>query len=298
LPYFGGKRTLAPAIVEELGPHLAYVEPFCGSMAVLLAKPRSAQETVNDLHGDAVNLAMVLASEICRGLYDRLARTIMVEAIHLQARTRVTAEPACPTDGPEAVDESHVDRAYWFFVMSWMGRNGISGTTAAQTNQNIACRWTPGGGGGGVRFANAVESLPAWHQRLRSVMILNRDGFEIIERIADADGMAVYVDPPYLADSRSSGKYTHDFEPDDHKRLAHLLGRFQTARVVVSYYDHPDLQVLYPGWTIRRCDCNKTTSIQNNRGGKPTTSPEVLLINGPSNAEPAGPTVKSLFSNL
>ena len=32
-PWFGGKRTLAPRIVAELGPHRAYWEPFCGSLA-------------------------------------------------------------------------------------------------------------------------------------------------------------------------------------------------------------------------------------------------------------------------
>ena len=60
-PYFGGKRNLAPRIVAEFGPHRAYWEPFVGSCAVLFAKPRIAFETVNDLHGDLVTLAMVLA---------------------------------------------------------------------------------------------------------------------------------------------------------------------------------------------------------------------------------------------
>ena len=64
-PWFGGKRTLAPAIVEELGPHTAYWEPFCGSCAVLFAKPPLAFEQINDLHGDLINLAMVFARWPC-----------------------------------------------------------------------------------------------------------------------------------------------------------------------------------------------------------------------------------------
>ena len=32
-PWFGGKRTLAPAIVVELGTHTQYFEPFFGSGA-------------------------------------------------------------------------------------------------------------------------------------------------------------------------------------------------------------------------------------------------------------------------
>lgn len=42
-PWFGGKRTLAPRIVEALGPHKAYVEPFCGSCAVLLVNAGEAE---------------------------------------------------------------------------------------------------------------------------------------------------------------------------------------------------------------------------------------------------------------
>jgi len=61
VPWFGSKRRLAPEIVRELGPHAAYWEPFCGSLAVLLAKPPCPMETVNDLHADLVNLANAIA---------------------------------------------------------------------------------------------------------------------------------------------------------------------------------------------------------------------------------------------
>ena len=59
-PWFGSKRSMAPIIVSELGPHSAYWEPFCGSMAVLMAKPPCIMETVNDLHADLINLAIPL----------------------------------------------------------------------------------------------------------------------------------------------------------------------------------------------------------------------------------------------
>lgn len=81
-PWFGSKRTLAPRIVAELGKHRAYWEPFCGSMAVLLAKPESSHETVNDLHGDLVNLIRVVQCPT-RGpaLYRRLRRVVLHDAI-------------------------------------------------------------------------------------------------------------------------------------------------------------------------------------------------------------------------
>src|SRR5690606_30294106 len=79
-PWFGGKRTMAPAIVEELGRHTQYFEPFCGSMAVLFAKEPSPKETVNDLHSDLINLARVLQHpQAAPELYERLQKVLFSE---------------------------------------------------------------------------------------------------------------------------------------------------------------------------------------------------------------------------
>jgi len=50
ITYFGGKTRIARAIVDLLPAHEHYVEPFGGSLAVLLAKRPSAMETVNDIN--------------------------------------------------------------------------------------------------------------------------------------------------------------------------------------------------------------------------------------------------------
>jgi DNA adenine methylase len=51
--YYGGKTTLARHIADLLPDHEHYVEPYAGSLAVLLAKPATKWETVNDLDGAA-----------------------------------------------------------------------------------------------------------------------------------------------------------------------------------------------------------------------------------------------------
>lgn len=49
-PYFGGKRRVAAIVWERFGDVPNYVEPFAGSLAVLLGRPHEARaETVNDL---------------------------------------------------------------------------------------------------------------------------------------------------------------------------------------------------------------------------------------------------------
>ena len=49
-PWFGGKSRAASLIWSRLGPVPNYVEPFAGSLAVLLGRPHPPKtETANDL---------------------------------------------------------------------------------------------------------------------------------------------------------------------------------------------------------------------------------------------------------
>jgi DNA adenine methylase len=59
-PYLGSKVRLAPWIVSHMPPHRAYVEPFAGTAAVLLAKPRATHEVLNDRDGNVVTFFRVL----------------------------------------------------------------------------------------------------------------------------------------------------------------------------------------------------------------------------------------------
>lgn len=54
--WFGGKRTIAADVWSRFGPVNHYIEPFCGSAAILLAAPRIAQlEVVCDTNGFVAN---------------------------------------------------------------------------------------------------------------------------------------------------------------------------------------------------------------------------------------------------
>lgn len=299
-PWFGGKRTMAADIVRELGKHTQYFEPFCGSMAVLFAKAPSQKETVSDLHGDLTNLAMVIAEvEAAEELYDRLGRVVMAEGLLDDARAMLEGYGL-----PDRLNDTTgqcVERAYWYFLASWMGRNGTAGTE--RLDYQIAVRWTKSGGSPTVRFRNAVESIPAWHRRLQNVVILRRDAFDIIDRFEDDAGTAIYADPPYAAETRSNvesegvskggggGRYLHEFshgggalfgQEDDHAKLAGILRRYKHARVVVSAYDCPRYRDLYDGWTFVDHARQKHLHAQNGRGARPMEAPEVLIVNGKS----------------
>lgn len=281
-PWFGGKRTLASTIVGLIGKHSAYFEPFCGGLAVLFAKPESAQETINDLNTDIVNLASLLQDENSAvELYDRLSRTLVCESIMTDSKNYLKENPPFGDEFQQEPTQTRIDRAYWWFLGQWMGRNGVSGT--AREDYQIAVRWTPGGGSPTTRWFNAVDALPWWHQRLRKAAILNSDGFEIIPKFSDSSDVVIYCDPPYVAQTRSgmmSGRkgssYRHEFDASDHLKLALLLREFKRARIIVSYYDCEQVRELYDGWTFHEIKMEKLIA---RTSGKRDTVNEVLICN-------------------
>jgi len=273
LPYFGGKRNLAARIVEALGPHRVYWEPFCGSMAVLMAKPPCEMETVNDLFDDLINLARVLADKkLAFEFYGRAERTLYCEQLWRDATERWRTSGALIDIMPD------IERAYDYFVVSWMGINGVSGTE--RCNYAFALGWCRGGGQGARRWRSVIDSIPAWHKRLQNVVIINRDAFEILENINDDSDTAIYCDPPYFD---KSDKYMHDFCDGEHKTLAESLRRFEKTRVIVSYYDDPRLDGLYPPpWRKIRTGKSYASLRNATRGPKKKQRKEqveILLVN-------------------
>ncbi len=278
-PWCGSKRNLAPTIAEELGPHSCYWEPFCGSMAVLLCKAACPMETVNDLHGDLINLGRVIQdAKLAPQLYRRARRVLGARQFSDEAAARFRERGNMP-----ASDVPDLERAYDYLLSSWMGRNGVAGTSSY--NQGFSRRFTVNGGHSGKRWASVVQSIPQWRRRMRQVTILSEDGIGLIERIEDHPRVAIYCDPPYLV---KGAKYVYDFVAADHERLAAALRRFTAARVVVSYYDHPDLEKLYPGWTQRKIEVSKAMASQGSRTANDVRAMEVLLMNGPSHADSCG----------
>ena len=293
-PWFGSKRSMAQRIVAEClqpngKPPKSFWDLCCGSLAVSLAMPHCAHHTAVDLHGDLINLARVIQdADLGPKFYRHLRRCIFHEQLFRDAKAAIARDKQ---DQPTSVlfdgadpgrSLSPLERATAYFIACWQGRNGVAGTE--RVNYQPCVRWTSGGGAGGVRFANTVNSIPAWRRRLRSIYILDRDIFQVIPRIEDQVGTTLYLDTPYVRDGARSGssKYEHEFNGLDHIRLARELQRFKKARVVVSHYDHPLLHELYRSWTFVDCMTQKNLHVQNRRGVGRCEAPEVLIINGES----------------
>lgn len=230
VPYFGSKARIADQVVALLPDHGHYVEPYCGSLAVLLAKPASRMETVNDLDGDLMCFWRVL-----RDCPEDLVRACDLTP---HARAELTAAWEPTTDD--------VERARRVWIRLSQGRGGMMRRTgwrhyAATSGSSI--------GMPGYLEAYRGRLLPA-ADRLRDVSLECLPALTVIGKYGAAADVLLYVDPPYLGSTRtdSNSRYGVEMRTDaDHRELAAALTDCRAA-VVLSGYDSPLYAELYAGW--------------------------------------------------
>lgn len=255
--YYGGKMTLGPAIADALPAHEHYVEPFAGSLSVLLAKPPTRWETVNDLDGD-----LMLFWRVLRDQPDELAR-----AAALTPHSR--EEFICSRD----LDVSDVERARRIWVQLTQSRSNTMRSGGWRYKQN------PRATGSSMpqhlaTFARRIEQAAA---RLRNVSLECRDALEVIRDYGRHESVCIYADPPYLGSTRATG-YRHELKSEDaHVALSDALNDCK-ASVVLSGYDSPLYAELFEGW--HRLDIAAPTTLSGD-----TDRVEVLWSNRPL-AEP------------
>ncbi len=128
-PYFGGKARVAPAIWQRLGDCPNYVEPFAGSLAVLLNRPTPAgTETVNDLDGFLCNFwrSVQFAPDEAAKWSDWPVNEMDLEARHYwlvtEGRKRIEGMAA----DPKAFDA--MVAGWWVWgACAWIGSGWCSG---------------------------------------------------------------------------------------------------------------------------------------------------------------------------
>lgn len=234
LRYHGAKYRLAPWVCAHLPPHALYVEPFCGSAAILMAKPRSAGEIINDLDEDVVTVFRVLRD---RSLADELERMLRLTP-YAHAEFRLAYEPAPASD--------LVEQARRTIVRSFMG-HGSGCVTRASRHGFRRGRLTNRSQVPAAEWATYPDAVDAFVGRLQGVVIESRDALDVIAMYDHRDALH-YVDPPYLASTRRPGqRYLHEMTDADHRRLSEVLHACR-GMVVLSGYPSPLYAELYPGW--------------------------------------------------
>lgn len=228
---------MAKRIIDLMPPHLHYVEPYAGGLAVLLAKdPEGVSEVVNDLNGSLTNFWDVLRSVEGFNLFIRRVETTPFSELEwIRADAMSDFPPSC-----------NIERVWAFFVRC---RQSMAGRMAsfAPLSRNRTRR---GMNEQVSAWLNAVEGLPEVHERLRRVVILNRDALDVI-RQQDGKNTLFYLDPPYLHETRSTTNEYGDFEmtEEQHRELLTTLVSIEGKFLLSAYPSqlYKEFELLY-GW--------------------------------------------------
>jgi DNA adenine methylase len=223
LKWHGGKQPLASKIVALFPPHSNFVEVYAGGLAVLLAKdPEGVSEVVNDISGELTNFWRVLQSpEQFPRFQRRVEATVFSEAEWIRAEVMANYRPTC-----------EVEWAWAFFVRC---RQSLAGRMKSFAPISTSRR-RRGMNEQASAWLTAVEGLPAVHERLKRVVILNRDGCEVIRQF-DKPDTVVYLDPPYLPQTRKATEvYSHEMTEADHRVFLTTVKAVKSAAVAVSGY--------------------------------------------------------------
>ena len=235
LRWHGGKWKLAPWIIGHFPPHRVYVESFGGAASVLMRKPRSYGEVYNDLDQEVVNLFRVLQSPLS------------AEALRLKLRLTPFAREEFELGYLDCEDP--IERARRLVILCFMGF-GSNGHNKA-TRTGFRANSNRSGTTPAHDWSNYPDRLPAIIERLRGIVIENRDALEVMAQHDSAETLH-YVDPPYIWETRSSAMhrnrcYTHELDAEGHTKLLAFLGDLKGS-VVLSGYPHDSYDDALTGW--------------------------------------------------
>lgn len=233
------KNSIRAKIYEIMPPGCdTYLEPFCGSGAVIIGKPKHANEYVNDINPWVINYYRCFQQD--PGRLWTWIQTIwkgMCKEKFLRVRKHIRDSSGFLSH------EQGFPAAAAYYVLTKTAMNGVVRVNKSGENNSTYCGTTHGRG-----FFDA-EWFAAVHDRIKDVDFMRgdyRDFFESVP-IKNPDKTFCYVDSPYAV------PFTHYFQGgwgrQDHIELAKVM-RKSDFYWMVSYNDHPLIRRLYKGFNI------------------------------------------------
>ena len=272
-PWFGGKRRVAGWLWAALGDVDNYIEPFAGSLAVLLERPANHLrrcETVNDADSYVANFWRALQhapDEVARYCDWPVNETDLL-ARHLWLVNEGRARIARMEADPEFFDAKVAGWWVWG-IASWIGSGWCSGNgpwvaldgevrklphlgDAGQGVNRQLPHLGPPEKGVNKYGGQADEYLLALAERLRRVRVCCGDWSRVVTNGATSYGatVGVFLDPPYLGDVRTKDLYA----VDDHT-IAHAVREWAISkgddprfRIVLAGYEDEHEALMPPTW--------------------------------------------------
>ena len=257
--YYGAKVRIASQIINSLPPHNAWVEAFCGSAALTIAKKPAPIEIINDLDDQIINLFEQLRNNSKE----------LISAINLTPYARKEFFNAKQNEA--TIDP--LEKARRFLISTMMTVNGAVGETGA--GFSFSQSYSRDGREARVnRWYNLPERLEKVVERFKSVRVENRDARELLEMFANKPATLFYMDPPYLMER--SHQYKHDIDEKFHIELLELSNKAKCMMLISSYDNDLYNKMLSTrnGWTKSIVETNTSDT-----SGKKYKREEVLWKN-------------------
>jgi len=231
-----------------------YIEPFGGAYSVGFQKPKVPIEIYNDLDKNVYTLFKVLSDKT---MYEQFKEKCDLLLYMQDLREEYKEELK--------KDIPMVDRAVYFFYVNRTSRNGIGGMSVNPVVRRNMSKSVSD-------MLSAIDSLPAVHNFLSQMIILNTDGVELIKKY-NTPNVLLYCDPPYEHSTRTATRYAVDMDLEKQKEFITAVLE-SNAKIIISGYDSE----LYLGLDkkFKKFSFEKNTVDTNN---SPKTVHEFLWVN-------------------
>jgi len=262
IAWYGGKKYYAKWIIENFCDHRLFVEPFGGAANILLRKKKSDVEIYNDLDSRITNFFKVVRDE------QKCAELIRLSSLTPYSR-EVFSELS---DQPEPIDE--IESAWWFFVRCRQALGGLGMSKLTPKSWSASTRTRRGMPEGVSKYLSSIDGLEQVSNRLREVMFECLPAIDVISKY-DSEDALIYLDPPYLPETRNGGKastYGVEMSLEGHKILLDTIKNCK-SKILLSGYSSDLYNSELKDWRI---DTKDGKSHVSNSGESRT---EVLWMN-------------------
>lgn len=230
LRYPGGKTWLIPHVRVWLGldtkPRVLF-EPFCGGGIVSLTATMEKlceRAVLAELDRDVAafwHAALRHTDDLCKCIRDFDPSRENVRALELQSSA------------------SLVDRGFRTLVLNRTRRGGIlaqgaSLIRAGENGKGVASRWYR---------QTIVDRLLNIKKHEALITFVEGDGLKLLESMVHAEGVAVFVDPPYTAGGKRAGQRLYSHHKVDHSRIFEVLAD-SNANFLLTYELAPQIVAL------------------------------------------------------
>jgi len=279
IPYVGGKKKMQSWIIPNIDKDIeVYCEPFSGQFWIffgmdLTQYPNLKKVVYNDFNSLNYNLFKCVQnpSELQRYLDSIPVQQIGVNITPPELKQQFVsfqAEIFEPNVRVQDYDYQIAAKYAYVLTQVFSGSNPKS-SSFVDLKGKYRSKY--------LAFRDKL-SKPDWVEHfLRITDVENMDFQDVIEKY-DSPTSYFYTDPPYYIVGEGTYYSNHDFDCEDHERLANVLNGVK-GKFSLSYYDFPQLHDWFPEDRFRweRKEFAKAAAAKKNI--KQNMGEELLILN-------------------